>query len=361
MIDLKDTSTINGYDAGINIQQNLKAKGYKTNMKSSIQVSYPTTIDTVEYTNGTFYLSNALPNFTYTNSTKSIYITGSAVQGFVTNIPVQVSTSKTYSNSLVIKHTGPTIFYVVIPLEYKKDSKTSLSALLKNEKPKLNLNSDISNPDANTSIYRCKASTISTDNNVDVFVFDKPIMVNTQISNSNSLSITGVTPFEVVTSNSKIEEGVDCQTGEEEEESTNLSQPTSIINFIHLIMFFVDIPIIIGSYMLFKKDTFTTGEKMLGTLLAIFSVICFIVFLAYLFGKKDVPNKEVVTIISGNIFVASIIGPTLAVLLPKDMFTSSIASLPSSIASLPSSVASVASASHSQKGIKHGWLGFPMT
>lgn len=355
-INLKDASTINGYDAADqSILKTKKAKGYQTNMKSSIQVSYPTTIDTVEYSNGTFYLSNALPNFTYTNSTKSIYITGSAVQGFVTNIPVQVSTSKTYSNSLVIKHSGNgSTFYVIIPLDYKKDSKTSLSTLLQNQKQKLNLNSDISNPDANTSIYHCKALTISNDNNVDVFVFDKPIMVNTKISNPNPLSISGVTPFEVVTSNSKIEEGVDCQTSKEKKKSTNLSQPTSIINFIHLIMFFVDIPIIIGSYMLFKKDTFTTNEKILGTLIGIFSVICFIVFIAYLFGKKNLPNKEVVTIISGNIFVASIIGPTLAVLLPKDTFTSSMTSL-------PTSVASVATASHSQKGIKHGWLGFPMT
>ena len=258
---------------------NLTNIGYKTSadVKSSIQVSYPTSIDYVEIISGTFYLSNArtLPNFTYTNSTESKYISGSAVQGFNTGIRVKVSATKTYTNSLVIKHISMSgiPFYLVIPLDIKKDSKTSLSTLLKNQKVKLNLNSDIHNPDADTSIYHSKATVSGTS--VDVFVFNKPIYVNSY-GNTASLNITSVIPNEVVTSTSKIEEDMDCQS-EEDIGTTEFTAASQ--NYIYFVMFFVDIFIIVSAYMLIAKTTIPDTHLIALFLFPAF--IMFIVLLAY--------------------------------------------------------------------------------
>jgi hypothetical protein len=252
---------------------------YKTQTKSSIQVSYPSSIDNVETNSGMFYLSSArtLPNFTYTNSTDSKYISGSAVQGFVTGVGVKVSRNKTYTNSLVMKHatvSGST-FYVVIPLDIKKDSKTSLSTLLKNGKGILNLNSDIHNPDANTSIYH---SNIGTNNGPDVFVFNKPIYVNKygNVDTSSLTILSSVIPNEVVTSTSKIEEDMDCQS-EEDIDTTNFT--TTNDNYIYFVMFFVDIFIIVSAYMLITKTTIPYTHLIALFLFPAF--IMFIVLLAY--------------------------------------------------------------------------------
>jgi hypothetical protein len=358
-IDLNNRTITNGYDS--------KIKAYKTSneIKSSIQVSYPTSIDTVENTNGTFYLSNTLPNFTYTNATKSTYISGSAVQAFVTRIQVKVPTNKTYTNSLVIKHTGATQFYVVIPLVYDKKSKTTISALLNNEKTTMNLNSDISNPDANTSIYHCTASvsgTATTPGTTHIFVFDKPITVSTQspkVSTDFNIS-TPVTPLEVVTSTIKIEEGVDCQTGEEEEEEVQAAKAYTITYFVHLIMLLVDFTIIMICYgiMGFVENQPHIWIRIIFGLIIVLSGV----ILAWSLTKTKIiylnnsSNRELAIIVSGNLIVASFIGLVMS-LFPKSMFTASIASLP---AASPASPASIAKTPPVPKGIKSGWLGFTM-
>jgi hypothetical protein len=255
---------------------------YNTQTKSSIQVSYPSSIDNVETNSGMFYLSSArtLPNFTYTNSTDSKYISGSAVQGFVTGVGVKVSRNKTYTNSLVMKHAtvSGTTFYVVIPLDTKKDSKTSLSTLLKNGKGILNLNSDIHNPDANTSIYHSKArvGTTTQTSLSDVFVFNKPIYVNKYGNVDLGFTIFSVVPNEVITSTSKIEEDMDCQS-EEDIGTTEFAAANE--SYVYFVMFFVDIFIIVSAYMLITKTTIPYTHLIALFLFPAF--IMFIVLLAY--------------------------------------------------------------------------------
>ena len=353
----------------------LTSTGYKTSadVKSSIQVSYPTSIDNVQSNSGMFYLSNArtLPNFTYTNSTNSTYISGSAVQGFVTGIGIKVSTSKTYTNSLVIKHISMSgnPFYVVIPLDIKKDSKTTLSTLLKDGKAKLNLNSDIHNPNADTRIYHSTTS-VGTTTPSDVFVFNKPIFVNSYGSSSSILIITlPLTTQEVVTSTSKIEEDMDCQSGEDigSTEFTAASQ-----NYIYFVMFFVDIFIIVSAYMLITKTTIPYTHLIALFLFPAF--IMFIVLLAYsdkgkleaksisdFVSKSEAQTKyETHIAVSANLAIAFTIAACMAWFQdPLKTFASSVASV-ASIASI-ASVTGTGTGTGSTPGgkIKHGWLGFP--
>jgi hypothetical protein len=330
---------------------------YKTQRKSSIQVSYPTSIDNVESTSGTFYLSNArtLPNFTYTNSMDSAYISGSAVQGFVTAIKVKVSATKTYTQSLVIKHMSMTgnAFYVVIPLYTKKDSKTSLSTLLKDGKGKLNLNSDIHNPNSDTSIYHSKA-TIGTSSSADIFVFNKPIDVNSYGVENKELTITSVAPDEVVTSTSKIEEDMDCQSGEEIE---TITKTDTNQNYIYFVMFFVDIFIIVLAYAILTMVS-KYSKYLVLYMSSLVGLIMFIVLLAYIDKGKTEAKKisdpvlkyEAQTkynthiAVSANLFIACSIAFIMAVFgdelkafatTPSSSVIATVASLASSVTGTP--------------------------
>jgi hypothetical protein len=181
--------------------QNLKEEA-----NTSIQFSYPR-VDNIILASDSFFIPNSstTPSFSLTDGKNNQYISGNAIKGYIATNNIKSSPE------LILEHQSAntaTKFYVVIPLARDSKPTSTLSKLKANSSVSLDLNSDI--PLKNTVYHYL-------ENNIHVFVFDKPITIGQeQFKNvTNSLSfvpfITGSsTQTYKIKSNTKIEDEVVC-------------------------------------------------------------------------------------------------------------------------------------------------------
>jgi len=185
---------------------------FTDNKSATIQFSYPA-VDNVVFdkTTASFFLPNnsVAPNFSYTDGTNNLYISGATVKGYISNAGSYIKSNP----ELVLEHLSANTaskFYVIIPLVVNSSSKSTLNNLKSGSKALLDLNKDIP---AKNAIYH-----FIDQNNIHFFVFDKPITTKTSLSGQSISEIASTTPNGQkykITSNTKVEDEIVCDYSEE--------------------------------------------------------------------------------------------------------------------------------------------------
>jgi hypothetical protein len=252
-----------------------------------------------------FFLPNnsVTPNFSYTDATNNLYISGASIRGYIrSNSPPSLTNS---SRELVLEHqhaNSDKKFFVVIPIKEDVKSKTTLSKLNDKSKIVLDLNSDISNQN---TIYHYR----STPGNIRVFVFSQPITVKpgffagTNVPSDLPTSTSTISEIFKISSNTKVEDEIVCGYSEDAPVKPGQDKTTTtvVVSFGSLLL---NIVLLVLFLYLFKNygDKFLSNYK-LHVLGVLFVVWCVIAGIFVWFAIKK--NTNYMIIIGSLLFTAT--------------------------------------------------------
>lgn len=287
---------------------------FTENKRATIQFSYPAVDNVQLLEDGSFFIPNnsVAPNFSYTDGTNNLYISGATTKGYILN----------NSSQLVLQHQSVNSdkkIYVVIPLLKDKKASSSLSKLNSKSKVSIDLNSDIP---TNRNIYHY----LSSPNDEHVFVFEKGII--TSLSGI-SASFTVPTPTSQkykITSNTKVEDEIVCGYSEDGETIPAKEDKTVTTIFYSVSMFFINVVLFVICLQLMTVNA-------LKVPLVAFSGLAALVLAGLAYFKKSDINQ---LIVYGSLGVTAAIITIFAFLsVRSDSFiTKWLAPLPSAIASV---------------------------
>lgn len=243
---------------------------FTENKSATIQFSYPAVDNVQLLADGSFFLPNnsVAPNFSYTDGTNNLYISGPTIKGYILS----------NSTQLVLQHQSVNSdkkFYVVIPLLSDKKASSSLSKLNKTSKVSIDLNSDIP---TNRNIYHYLSS-----NNEHVFVFEKGI--STSLSGiSAKFTVPSPTSQKYkITSNTKVEDEIVCGYSEDAETTPAKEEKTITTTSYSIAMFIINSLIIISSLHILLSY----GENVKTAVFAFSGLFILVLsFLIYLYRTK---------------------------------------------------------------------------
>ena len=273
---------------------------FSDSKNASIQFSYPA-VDNVAYdkASSSFFLPNnsVTPNFSYTDATNNLYISGASIRGYIrNNSPTSITKS---SRELVLEHqqaNSDKKFYVVIPIEQDVKSKTTLSKLNEKSRIVLDLNSDISNQN---TIYHY----MSSPGNIRVFVFSQPITVKSgfftgaNVPEGLPTSPSTISQKFKISSNTKVEDEIVCGYSEDApaKPAEDKTATTVAISFGSLLL---NIVLLVIFLYLFKNygDKLLSNDKLHVYVILACMIIWFIVFGLFIsFADKKKTNYTIIT------------------------------------------------------------------
>ena len=273
---------------------------FKESKNASIQFSYPA-VNNVMYDKGSssFFLPNnsVTPNFSYTDATNNLYISGASIRGYIrSNSPPSLTNS---SRELVLEHqhaNSDKKFFVVIPIKEDVKSKTTLSKLNENSKIVLDLNSDISNQN---TIYHYR----SMPGNIRVFVFSQPITVKSgfftgaNVPSGLPTSTSTISEIFKISSNTKVEDEIVCGYSEDApvKPGQDKTATTVVTSFGSLLL---NIVLLVLFLYLFKNygDKLLSNDKLHVFVILACVIIWLIVFGIFVsFADKKKTNYMIVT------------------------------------------------------------------
>ena len=269
---------------------------FKESKNASIQFSYPA-VNNVMYDNvsSSFFLPNnsATPNFSYTDATYNLYISGASIRGYIRSNSPKLLTNE--SRELVLEHqhaNSDKKFYVVIPIKEDVKSKTTLSKLNDKSKIVLDLNSDISNQN---TIYHYRSG------NTRVFVFSQPITVKsgffTGANVPSGLPTSTISEIFKISSNTKVEDEIVCGYSEDApvKPGQDKTATTVVTSFGSLLL---NIVLLVLFLYLFKNygDKLLSNDKLHVFVILACVIIWLIVFGIFVsFASKKKTNYMIVT------------------------------------------------------------------
>ena len=291
---------------------------FKENKNATIQFSYPA-VDNVIYNSNdsSFFLPNnsVAPNFSYTDATNNLYISGATIKGYISSSNIKSSTE------LVLEHQSVNSdkkFYVVIPLKVTTDAKSSLSKLKQGSNVSIDLNSDIK---TNRSIYH-----YLSDGSTHVFVFETPIAIkpNTVVpQNTSKVPKTSPSQQFKITSNKKVEDEIVCGYSEDAE-TTPAKEDKKVTTILYSVsMFFINVVLFVLCLQLMTVNA-------LKVPLVAFSGLAALVLAGLAYFKKSDINQ---LIVYGSLGVTAAIITILAFLSVRSesFITKWLAPLPSAV------------------------------